>query len=220
MAALPGGVGLGYARLRALVETDGALPSATKALMVAVAATVRGEGPLADRELSRALAEGLAPETARLAAAALLLARGEGASGRFLDALSRAGLDEPVEPAAPGATAAAMPDADVYFREYFGGEIPMRVALMAERAPGLFEAYAAMHHGVLRADPSSAKLAELILCAVNAADLQPTFAKIHADAARRVGAREDELLEALVCAVPVAGFAAWPGAAEVIAAGG
>ena len=103
-----------------------------------------------------------------------------------------------------------------YFRSYFGGDPPPRIQAMADRAPGLFEGYAHLHRGTLRESALPPAIVELIMCAVNAAELQSEFVKIHADGARRVGATEEQLLEAIVAVVPIGGIAVWPGAAAAL----
>ena len=52
-----------------------------------------------------------------------------------------------------------------YFRDYFGGTIPPRIQLLADRAPLAFAGYALLHRGALRESVLPAKLAELVLCA-------------------------------------------------------
>src|SRR5581483_7565636 len=76
--------------------------------------------------------------------------------------------------------------------------------------------YHRMHRGALKADPDAAKLAELVLVAVNAADLESRFVGIHAASARAAGLTDDQLVEAVVCAIPVRGVAAWAAAAEAL----
>ena len=106
--------------------------------------------------------------------------------------------------------------AQAYFRDYFGGEMPERVALLAERSPPAFEGYAQLHRGVLRDGALEPKLAELLLCAVNAAELQTAFLEIHARTARSAGASDAELVEAVVAVIPVAGIAAWAASAGAL----
>ena len=52
-------------------------------------------------------------------------------------------------------------------------------------------------------------LVELLLCGLNSAELQPEFVRIHADAARRVGATDDEVLGAVLAAIPVMALFLW-----------
>ena len=80
---------------------------------------------------------------------------------------------------------------------------------LGEHAPEVLAGYVAMHHAALRADPVLGLLSELILCSINAADLQRDFMAIHAAGARRVGASEAQLVEAVLCAIPVSGAGAW-----------
>ena len=55
--------------------------------------------------------------------------------------------------------------------------------------------------------------AELLLLAVNAAEFSSRFVNVHANGARRAGCSEAQIVEAVICAIPVAGVASWlPGA--------
>ena len=145
----------------------------------------------------------------------MLLARGEPAYRRFAEALAdvRPGLlDDEGEPE-PEPPAPA--EADAYFTSHFGS-IPPRQALLSERAPAVYEGYFRLHRRVLGAEPGRAKQAELLMLALNAAALQPAFTAIHMQGARRAGASEEELVEAVLCAIPVVGIAAWPVAAQAL----
>jgi alkylhydroperoxidase/carboxymuconolactone decarboxylase family protein YurZ len=57
---------------------------------------------------------------------------------------------------------------------------------------------------------------ELVLVALNAAEYQPLFVEVHARGARQKGATEAELVESCVCAIPIAGVAAWLPASQGI----
>jgi 4-carboxymuconolactone decarboxylase len=193
----------GYRRIRAVLEADGALTAAHKALLVAVAAAVRGHEALAARELARGRELGLDDDAIGAAAATLLLSRGEGNVERFVAA---AGDIEPHDPPRPADDRSD----EQYFLDYGGvDQLPARNAVLAARAPDVFAGYHAVHHAALRADPARAKFAELVCCTIQASELQGGFVAVHADMARRVGATEDELLEAVLCAWPVSGVGAW-----------
>jgi alkylhydroperoxidase/carboxymuconolactone decarboxylase family protein YurZ len=207
--------GAGLAFVRAAASEDGALPAGVKALFAAAAAAAKGHpGQLRDG-LARAKEVGVPAEHAWAAAAALGLARGEEAAGRLVAAIL-ASYGPPAEPVSE----AALFDPEAareYFRDYFGGEIPERVALLAERSASTFEGYALLHRGVLRDGELEPKLAELLLCAVNAAELQSAFVEIHARAARKAGATDAELVDAIVAVIPVGGIAVWAASAAVLA---
>jgi 4-carboxymuconolactone decarboxylase len=193
----------GYARIRGVIDADGALPATVKALLVATAATVRGYDAMARRELERGRALGLGDDDIGTAAVTMLLSRGEGLVDRFAAAAG------PIAPEAAPRAPDTLDDVS-YFLDYAGTAVlPERNAVLAQRAPDVFAGYHAVHHAALRADPAHAKLAELVCCVIQAAELQGPFVGVHADMARRVGATEDELLEAVVCAMPVAGVGAW-----------
>ncbi len=59
---------------------------------------------------------------------------------------------------------------------------------------------------------------ELLLVAINSSLYEPEFVTAHASAARKEGASDTELAEAVATAVPFGGLAAWrPGAAGIAA---
>lgn len=205
----------GWSAVREAVEADGALTGAHKALLVAAVAAVHGDVPMAADELARGFGRGLEPAEARRAAPAVLLARGEPAYRRYADALSQARPDVLGAPGEPEPEPAAPGEPDAYFRHQFGS-VPPRQRLLSERAPGVYAGYARLHRRVLGSESGRAKLAELLMLALNAAALQPAFAAIHMQGARRAGAGEDELVEAVLCAIPVVGIAAWPVAAQAL----
>ena len=214
LAAADPAAGAGLALVRGAATGDGALPAGVKALFAAAAAAAKGHpGQLRDG-LARAKEAGVPAEHAWAAAAALGLARGEEVAGRLVAAI----LAHYGPPAEGGAATAFDPEAArAYFRDYFGGEIPERVALLAERSAPAFEGYALLHRGVLRHGALEPKLAELLLCAVNAAELQTAFVEIHARAARKAGASDAELVDAIVSVIPVGGIAVWAASAAVLA---
>jgi alkylhydroperoxidase/carboxymuconolactone decarboxylase family protein YurZ len=200
----------GYRSVRSVIDCDGALSAAEKALLVAASAAVRGYAGVCARELTRGRGLGLRDDQIATAAAALLLSRGEGASGLLLEA---AGEISPQGPPAPRC--------EVEAEEYLLGynqvdELPARFAVLAEHAPPVFEGYFRMHHAALRSRPEAAKLAELVVCAANAADIKGDFVAAHAVGARRAGATDRELLEAIVCAMPVGGVGAWAASVSAI----
>ena len=198
----------GYGQIREVIAADGALSAAWKALLVAVCATARGYGEMARTELDRGRAAGIGDREIGIAAVALLLARGEQLTARFVEIAG--GLSAPDSP-----RPASELGAEAYFRDYLAvPALPRRMEIMSERVPGVFAGYHRMHHGALAADPSATKLAELVLIALNAAEIQREFVRIHAATARKASATDDELVEAIVCAIRVAGVAAWAAGAE------
>jgi 4-carboxymuconolactone decarboxylase len=200
----------GYAEIRSVIESDGALPASTKALLVAASAAARGYDGLARDELARGRAVGLSERDIADAGVSLLLARGEVICRCFADA---AGVLEPAPRPRPPSPLGAVD----YFLDFFGvDELPVRMSIMSRQVPTVFSGYQRMHHATLKADPASGKLTELVLVAVNAADLASRFVGIHAATARTAGAADAELVEAVVCAIPVSGVAAWASAAEAL----
>jgi alkylhydroperoxidase/carboxymuconolactone decarboxylase family protein YurZ len=207
-AMLPGALD-GYERIRAYLARDGALPASSKALLIAAAAATRGAAELAAREVRRARDLGAAEPLVALCAATLLLSRGETACECLLAAAGALGETGPSRKRRDD-------DGPAYFRAYGGGELPARMQLLLDHAPEVFEGYFRVHHDVLHSDPQTDTFAELALCAINAAELESGFIAIHAASARRRGVSDRELVEAVLCAVPVAGVAAWAAGAAAL----
>lgn len=206
-------IAAGLGRLREAVERDGALPAATKALLAAAVAAAKGHEELLRAALARGKDAGLHAADVWGAASVLPTSRGEAVAERFaVAALELFGSPEPGE----RVLAADSAEATGYFTDYYG-EIPARIAFLAEAAPAAFVAFYLLHRGALRAGGLEPKVRELILCAVNASDFQPDFLRTHAAAARAVGATREEIVEAVLAALPVAGLAVWSGAADVLA---
>jgi 4-carboxymuconolactone decarboxylase len=203
-------VSAGYRQVRAAIETDGALTVPFKALVCAACASVLGHKALAARELARGREAGLDDDAIGIAAVALLLARGEAQTQGFIE------LSGGLAPADTPRPASEL-DGEAYFLDYLGVDVlPARMAIMRRYVPEVFAGYHRMHHGVLAADPTATKHSELILVGVNAAQLQTRFIAIHAATARRAGATDAELVEAVVCAIPATGVAAWAAGAEAL----
>lgn len=200
----------GYERIRAAIEADGALSASLKALLIAVGACARADVELARREIARGREIGLQEELIALGVTAVTLSRGENAGTKLLAAAGEIG-DAGV------ARARSELDGVSYFKQYNGlPELPSRMALLAEHAPGVFDGYFAMHHASLSSDPRTDAIAELMMCSLNAADLQPSFVAIHAESARRRGVSDAELVECVICAIPVSGVGAWAAAAGAL----
>ena len=103
-----------------------------------------------------------------------------------------------------------------YFTDYFGF-VPDYIDLMADEASRGLEGYVLMRQWSLAENPLGAKWVELMLCTINAAEFSSRFVNVHANGARAAGASEAEIVESVVCAIPVSGVAAWlPGADGII----
>lgn len=123
--------------------------------------------------LGRAKAAELPAEQAWAAPAILLVSRGQAVAER----LAR-GLLETIGEPPRGEPERGEFDLDAalhYHRGYFG-EVPERVALLAERSPLAVAGYTLMHQSALREGPLPPARVELVLCGVNAAEFQPAFA--------------------------------------------
>jgi len=203
----------GFARVRDVTDNDGACPAWAKALYMACAAAVRGLDDLLDREMSRAHDLGLTLPDARGAALAVMISRGEGVYARFSSAIDEVfgeKIPEPVDES-PHFELDRQAALD-YFESYFGF-VPDYVELMADEAPRALEGYVLMRQWSLAENTLDAKHVELLLCTINAAEFSSRFVNVHANGARNAGASEAEIVESVVCAIPVSGVASWlPGA--------
>ena len=197
----------GFRRWRAIIDTDGALPAKVKRLFVACAATVKGYEELARRELAAARGAGLRETEAAAAVAILSSVRGEGAALRY-HRLFREIYPEAVDP--------EWPDEDVIvesraaeenFLHYFG-TMPPSLGKLFEVKPLGADAYYLMREGTLSGTALGPIHAELLLVTVLAADYSE-WSSVHMKGARKAGASEEAVAEAVICAVPTAGLSAW-----------
>jgi len=208
----------GYALFREIVETDGALPARIKGLFAAVAAIAKRDAGLAARELSRARSQGLTHDEASSGLILLSSLRGEGVALAYDAVLGSVYLDDELPAfAAAEAVHAAPGEAEANFRAYFG-TVPPALATLLALVPRGADAYYLMRKGTIESNRLERKLSELMLVAVLAADYSP-MAATHVKAARSVGATEQELAEAVLCAVPSGGIAAWMAVGTLLQAG-
>ena len=203
----------GLARVREVTDTDGACPAWAKALYMAAAAAVKGHRDMLMAQMERSRDLGLGIDVARGAALTVLISRGEAVYTTFNAAIDEV-FGEPLAP--PAGDAVEFPlDRQAcldYFEDYFGF-VPGYVELMADDAPRALEGYVLMREWSLAENVLDATHAELLLCTINAAEFSARFVNVHANGARRAGCSEAQITESVVCAIPVAGVAAWlPGA--------
>jgi 4-carboxymuconolactone decarboxylase len=196
----------GYALFREVIETDGALPARLKCLLAAVAACNRGYAELARGELERAARLGLALNEAASGLILLSSLRGEGAATAFEGILAGV-YDLPAAANAADRVRAAPGEAEANFKAYFG-TVPPALATLLRLAPRGADGYYLMRKGTIDCNQLDRKAAELMLIAVLASDYSP-MAATHIRAARAVGATDEEMAEAVLCAIPSAGIAAW-----------
>lgn len=197
----------GYARFRKVVEEDGALPASLKRLFVAAAACTKGYEAMARRELAQAATAGLTSEHAAAAMTILSSSRGEGAALRFAEVLSVTYPDDAVIEADEQPVEVEEGDAEGNFIKYFG-TVPPSLRLLLDLVPTGADAYYLMREGTLSGTALEPAHAELLLVTVLAADYS-NWASVHIDGARKAGATEAQIAEAILCAVPVAGLSAW-----------
>jgi alkylhydroperoxidase/carboxymuconolactone decarboxylase family protein YurZ len=197
----------GFARFRSIIDSDGAIPAPIKRLFVACAATVKGYGDMALRELSAARDAGLTQEQAGAAVAILSSSRGEGAALRF-HSFYLSVFPEAADPIAEGDDITVQPgEADANFLQYFGA-MPPSLAKLLELKPVGADAYYLMREGTLSGTALDPDHAELLLVTVLVADYS-SWASVHISGARKAGASEEAVAEAIICAVPTSGLSAW-----------
>ena len=208
----------GVDRIHEVIDGDGALPAADKALFTAAAAAAQSQPLLLRSSLERARELGTTASAAAGAALVLLISRGEGVSREFALAV-REVFDASVfsGSGADAAITATTEEALSYFRDHFGGEVPLRQRLFSEVAPLAFEGYYLMHQAALKHNELDPRTVELLLCAIIASTYHVNLLEIHVASARAVGATEREIVEAVLCAVPVAGVAVWSSGAAAVA---
>ena len=114
----------------------------------------------------------------------------------------------------PGLERAMPGEAESNFLSYFGS-VPPALAILLRLVPPAADAYYLMRKGTIDCNQLDRKSAELMLIAVLASDYSP-MAITHIRAARAVGASDAEMAEAILCAVPCAGIAAWMGAGMLL----
>ena len=204
----------GYALFREIVETDGALPARIKALFAAVAATNKGHVELAQREMLRAA--DLEVTLTEAASGLILLSslRGEGTALAFKSLLDRVWPQPATAPSPPVQIQPGPLEAENNFKQYFG-TVPVPLAHLLRLLPKGADAYYLMRKGTIESNSLEKKYAELMLVTVLASDYSPMVAT-HIRGARVSGAGDQELAEAILCAVPAAGVAAWMGAAALL----
>ena len=197
----------GYEKFRSVIESDGALPARLKALFATVAAVDRRHLALARRELARGVALGLTPKEATAGLIVLTSLRGEAAAIDFATLIEES-FDDPAAPSPQALPEAAEGEAESNFRAYWEGSIPAPLVQLIRLVPEAADAYYLMRRGSIDANPLSPKHGELLLLAILAAGYSP-MAATHVRGARNAGASEEEIAEAVLCAVPSAGIAAW-----------
>ena len=206
----------GYGLFREVIELDGALPARIKCLFSAVAASNKGYAELARRELEGAARLGLPLNEAASGLILLSSLRGEGAALEFDNTLG-AVYQVPGSAKQETALVRAEPgEAEANFKSYFG-TVPPALASLLRLAPKGADGYFLMRKGTIDCNQLDRKAAELMLITVLASDYSP-MAATHIRAARAVGATDEEMAEAVLCAVPAAGIAAWMAAGVLIEA--
>ena len=203
----------GLARVREVTDTDGACPAWAKALYMACAAAVKGHRDMLMAQMERSRNLGLQIADARGAALTVLISRGEGVYATFNAAIDEVFGDTMAPPTTDAPEFAVDRQGCLdYFEDYFGF-VPDYVELMADDAPRALEGYVLMREWSLAENVLDATHAELLLLTINAAEFSSRFVNVHANGARRAGCSEAQIVEAVICAIPVAGVASWlPGA--------
>jgi 4-carboxymuconolactone decarboxylase len=86
--------------------------------------------------------------------------------------------------------------------------MPPSLGKLLELVPTGGDAYYLLREGTINGTSLGPKHSELLLVTVLAADYSP-LAAVHMRGARKVGASEAEIAEAVLCAVPTSGLSAW-----------
>lgn len=204
----------GYAEFRRVIEGDGAVPARLKALFIAVAAIDRRYPILAKRELTRGRTLGLTVTDVVAGLIVLSSLRGEGAALEFAGVIEEV-FPEAQAPAVQPLPTAATGEAVANFTAYFG-VIPAPLAQLMRLSPSAADAYYLMRRGSIDANPLGPKHGELLLLAILAAGYSP-MAETHVRGARKAGATDEEIAEAVLCAIPSAGVASWMGVGALLA---
>ncbi|MDF0487496.1 carboxymuconolactone decarboxylase family protein [Sphingomonas sp. H39-1-10] len=197
----------GFRRWRTIIDTDGAVPARIKRLFVACAATVKGYEEMALRELQAAREAGLTEAEAGAAVAILSSVRGEGAALRFHGLFGEVYPDGAEVEAGNEDILVEPGTAEANFLHYFG-TMPPSLGKLFEVKPLGADAYYLMREGTLSGTALGPVHAELLLVTVLAADYSE-WASVHIKGARKAGASEEAIAEAVICAVPTAGLSAW-----------
>jgi alkylhydroperoxidase/carboxymuconolactone decarboxylase family protein YurZ len=209
----------GVERIYAVLNSDGALPAARKALFVAASAAVADQPAMLEEWLGHAHRRGIDAADVSGVAILLMLNRGERAHRDFTAAAERIyGPLPSVGDTSDDGTGFTAEDGLEYLAAHFRAPVPSRSRLFAREAPGAFSGYTLMHSTAINANAFEPKLAELTLCAVMAAAYEFSFLPVHAAGARTHGATDSELVEAMLSAVPISGVTAWAGGAGAIVA--
>jgi AhpD family alkylhydroperoxidase len=100
-------------------------------------------------------------------------------------------------------------DVTAHFSGGFGGALPDWVRLFREYQPDVLDQYFRVRVDLFRDGALARKDKELILVIINAAEHYDDGLAIHTTAARRFGASEAEVMEAILAAIPAGGTVAW-----------
>ena len=197
----------GYSRFRQVIDNDSALPARLKGLFLACAACIKNYEEMALRELKRSRDLGLTEDEARSAMTILSSVRGEGAALRFRK-LFQETYPEAVDTASQPVDLIVSPgEAEANFLHYFD-TMPPSLGKLLELVPTAGDAYYLMREGTLSGTALGPRHAELLLVTVLVSDYSP-WASVHMQGARKAGASETEIAEAVLCAMPVSGLSAW-----------
>lgn len=103
---------------------------------------------------------------------------------------------------------------DEHIEAHFGG-MPEWIRLMHEWQPDVLKAYYRVRTDLFRDGALSRKDKELLLVTINAAEHYEAGLSVHVKAARQLGAREAEIMDAVLAGIPAGGVVAWFAGAEL-----
>ena len=168
---------------------------------------MNGYEDMARRQLTAGRDEGITEDEDGAAVANLSSVRGEGAALRFHGLFSQLYPDAIVPDVADDDPIIEPGAAEANFLDYFG-TMPPSLGKLFEVKPLGADAYYLMREGTLSGTALGPLHAELLLVTVLAADYSE-WASVHMKGARKAGASEEAIAEAVICAVPTAGLSAW-----------
>jgi alkylhydroperoxidase/carboxymuconolactone decarboxylase family protein YurZ len=206
----------GMRSLYSVLDSDGALSAADKALFTACAACTQYLPDLTLTYLARARDLGITADEASGASLVIMLNRGETAFRDFDSAVHQI-YERGGSPEVPQSTITATTDEALAYFEHHFGAVPPRQILFSELSPISFQGYYQLHRSALKENTLAHKKVELLLCTVIAASYHFGILEIHARSAMGVGASHAEVTEAVLAAIPVSGMTVWATGAVALA---
>jgi len=198
----------GFARLAEGILYQGPVPLKIKHFILFVIYLSKGDATLAKLHSDAANREGATQDEWHEVLAVFVPSRG---TVMYMEGARVLGLKPP-------AHRAVQPDVDTVFQpkdemlSYFKqamGSVPTFVQTLADRKPVLFQGYFKLRSENLKNGHIEQKYKEMMLAALNTAERYQAGIEIHAKAALRCGATDEELLDAMTTAILSGGIPGW-----------